>query len=125
MKTKVCVFLIGCLIHGGVFATCRDIAVLSRDARYMVLDSTTLEIRDVGNLWWLGIRLLNFVGGNSTVDQFWIAPEIFVDPSTYEQINTVLGNDGYFRSTVDLYFLENLGQNLGRNYRTQAEITDG
>lgn len=118
MKTRICLFLIGCLIHGGVIAACRDIAVLSGDARYMVLDSRTLEIRDVGNLWWLGIRQLNFVGGNSTLDSAWIQPEIFLDPSTGERLNTVLEDDGYFRPTVDRYFLENFGS----NYRTQTDI---
>ena len=118
MKLRTCAFLIGCLIHGGVYAACRDIVVLSQDARYMVLDSTTLEVRDVGNLWWLGIRQLGRVVDGSTIDEFWISPNIFVDPSTYEELNVELGEDGYYRSTVDRYFLEN----LGRNYRTQAEI---
>lgn len=118
MKAKICVFLIGCLIHHGVLAACRDIAVLSQDARYMVLDSTTLEIKDVGNLWWLGIRLLyNGVLNSSTLDVL-ISPEMFVDPSTDERLNSEVGDDGYFRSTVDYYFLEN----LGRNYRSQAEL---
>ncbi len=118
MKSHACVLLIGCLVHGSVFAACRDIAVVSRDAQFMVLNSSTLEIKDVGNLWWLGIRVLNNgVGNNFTLDVL-ASPEVVVDPISGERLNSVIDDDGYITSTVDSYFLEN----LGRNYRTQTEI---
>lgn len=48
-------------------SACEDIAVLSTDARYLVLSGNTLEIRDVGKLWWLGIRGVDYVIPDSTL----------------------------------------------------------
>jgi hypothetical protein len=46
---------LGALTVANAFAG-EDIAVLSRDARFVVLSADMLAERDVGNLWWLGIR---------------------------------------------------------------------
>jgi hypothetical protein len=47
-------------------AACDQHVVMSADAKYLVLDSTTLEVNDVGNLWWLGIRRIESVVPHST-----------------------------------------------------------
>ena len=48
-------------------AACEEVAVLSTDARYFVLSGDTLEVTDGGNLWWLGIRGVDFVIPTSTL----------------------------------------------------------
>ena len=45
---------------------CEEIAVLSHDAKYMLLDGDTLETLDVGNLRWQGVWAINGVLPGST-----------------------------------------------------------
>ena len=50
-----------------VASACEDVAVLSTDARYFVLSGDTLQVMDVGNLWWLGIRGVGSVAPGSSL----------------------------------------------------------
>ena len=49
---------------------CEDIAVLSHDAKYMLLDGETLATRDVGNLRWMGIWGIDAILPGSTSARF-------------------------------------------------------
>ena len=49
---------------------CEDIAVVSYDAKYMLLDGETLETRDVGNLRWMGVWGVDAVIPGSTSARF-------------------------------------------------------
>ena len=48
---------------------CEQIAVLSNDAKYLLLDGYTLETKDVGNLWWKGVWGIDVVLPGSTSDR--------------------------------------------------------
>lgn len=61
---------------------CEDLAVLSRDARFLVLSGDTLEEKDVGNLWWLGIRGVDLVIPGSTLERAGVLSDQRVDPAT-------------------------------------------
>lgn len=61
---------------------CEDMAVLSRDARFLVLSGDTLEEKDVGNLWWLGIRGVDLVIQGSTLERAGVQSDKRVDPAT-------------------------------------------
>lgn len=62
-------------------AACEDIAALSDDARYIVLNADDLSIRDVGSLWWLGIRRVESSSPGSTLAAAALGVMIF-DPVT-------------------------------------------
>ena len=49
---------------------CEEIAVLSHDAKYMLLDGETLATRDVGNLRWMGIWGIDAILPGSTSARF-------------------------------------------------------
>ena len=109
------------MINGTVYAACRDIAVLSRDAKYLLLDSTTLEIRDSGNLWWLGFRQIDYVYPGSNLNYSAISSETYVDVSTGNRIHvspSIRMEPTPDMPNVDVYVLEN----LGRNYQSQENV---
>lgn len=70
------------LICGQRTLACEDIAVVSDDARYLVLSGDTLEEKDVGNLWWLGIRGIDYVAAGSTLLRAAVFPDRLVDVMT-------------------------------------------
>ena len=49
---------------------CEEIAVLSRDAKFMLLDGETLALRDVGNLRWRGVWGVDAVVAGSSSKRF-------------------------------------------------------
>ncbi len=55
---------------GPLASPCEDIAVLSHDAKYMLLDGETLATRDVGNLRWMGIWGIDAILPGSTSARF-------------------------------------------------------
>lgn len=61
---------------------CEDIAIVSNDARYVVLDGETLVEKDVGNLWWLGIRSIDYIAPGSTLLRAIVFPDRIVDANT-------------------------------------------
>lgn len=79
--------LAAALSSSGAATACQDIAVLSTDARFVVLSGDTLEERDVGNLWWLGIRGVDFVIPGSTLARVGILSDTRVDPATGTRLN--------------------------------------
>ena len=84
-------------------SACEDIAVLSTDARYLVLSGDTLEVRDVGNLWWLGIRGVDYVIPESTLAR----AALWTD--TRHDLETGM----WTGSTSALVSLQDLGRQLG------------
>ena len=60
-------------------APCEDIAVLSWDAKYMVLDGDTLAPRDVGTLWWKGVRGISGLVSGSTSKRFAVSGKLRAD----------------------------------------------
>ncbi len=84
---------------------CPDIGVLSTDARYLVLDGDTLETRDVGNLWWLGIRNVDNVVHGSTLGGLGLYSDRVMDMATGSF------RDDYWQ-TGGLFVLEDLGRQL-------------
>ena len=124
MKMTNIALLICILVHGTIVAECRDIAVLSRDARFVVLDSDKLELRDSGNLWWLGFRHIDGVIPGSDLNRALVYSEYFVDVATGKRIHANLGS---WRDhldpdpelpTIEWYLL----QDLGRRYNSQSEV---
>ena len=99
----------------GSSLACDDIAVVSTDARYIVLDAVTLREIDVGNFWWLGIREVDMVVKNSSVSNaaFWVNNwDPFVDsrPTAIES------------GATRIISLQNLGRENSWNFRPPEMI---
>ncbi len=77
-----CIGIVAGLLSAESPLACEDIAVLSRDARFLVLSGDTLEEKDVGNLWWLGIRGVDFVIPGSTLERAGVRSDRRVDLAT-------------------------------------------
>lgn len=88
---------------------CEDVAVISRDARFIVLSSDDLSIADVGNLWWLGIRIVDGAIPGSTLARSGLGTESLVDVTT----GLLKPERGYLVILSD----------LGRQLRSPAEMT--
>lgn len=66
MTRLLCQLLTGlCVAFSGLAHACEEAVVASRDGRYVVIDSRTLDMLDVGNVWWLGIDQISAVSGGS------------------------------------------------------------
>lgn len=72
-------------IISGSSSACDPIIVLSNDAKFVALESDSLAVLDVGNLWWLGIRDIESVvpGSRFSRAAFWSQSRDreIVDPS--------------------------------------------
>ncbi len=79
-------------------AACEEVAVLSTDARYFMLSGDTLEVTDVGNLWWLGIRGVDYVIPTSTLARAALWTDSRVDLETGQ----LLGRGSALVSLQDL-----------------------
>lgn len=79
---SVCVGMLAGLCCQQTLWACEDIAVVDRNARFLVLDGNTLEEKDVGNLWWLGIRVVDGVIKGSTAERAGVNVDTLVDPAT-------------------------------------------
>ena len=77
---------------------CEDVAIVSTDARYIVLNGDTLEISDVGDLRWLGIRGVDYVIPGSTLARaaFWTGARFDLDSGMW------LGEEWVLVSLQDL-----------------------
>ena len=71
-------------------SACDEIAVLSWRAQYILLDADTLEMSDVGNLWWHGVFGVDTVFRGSTSRRFGFSTD------TLSSELTRIGGDGLF-----------------------------
>ena len=69
MAIRACVVVMLLGLLGRSFA-CEDVTVVYRDGRYLVLEINTLEVVDVGNLWWLGISSIPVLYPGSSSARF-------------------------------------------------------
>ena len=90
MTRLACPFAAMLALVARIGFACEPIAVLSHDARYMVLDGDTLDVVDVGSLWWQGIFEVDLVFRGSTSERFAFASDR-LSPEL-----TRLGKDGRF-----------------------------
>ena len=74
MVRIVTVLALAWLLAAPTFA-CEEIAVLYRNAKYVLLDGDTLELVDVGNLWWQGVWVIDHVWPGSTAEHFAITSD--------------------------------------------------
>ena len=121
MRAIICFLISGCVFNSAVHAACRDIAVLSRDAKYVLLDSNNLELRDFGNLWWLGFRQIDYVYPGSNLNFSSFATEFHADVSTGYRMHVGPGlpiDPSPEMPYIDLYILEN----LGRDYQSHQDV---
>jgi hypothetical protein len=88
------------LCHGGAVMACEDIAIVARDGRYIVVSGDDLTEKDVGNLWWMGIRTIDDVVRQSTLRRAGFLVELRIDASTGEAHQS------------ELAVLQDLGRNL-------------
>ncbi|MCY4286991.1 MAG: hypothetical protein OXC63_00125 [Aestuariivita sp.] len=121
MRTMICFLISACVFNSAVHAACRDIVVLSRDAKYLLLDSNNLELRDVGNLWWLGLRQIDYVYPGSNLNFASFSTEFHADVSTGYRMHVGPGlriDPSPEMPFIDLYLLEN----LGRDYQSHQDV---
>lgn len=83
MRSTVAIALAGLLALPA--APCEDIAVLSWDAKYMLLDGDTLALRDVGNLRWKGVWRTSGVVSGSTSKRFAFGGKLRADLARYTE----------------------------------------
>jgi len=81
-KKVLAVSLVCVLVFGTQSWACSDIAVVSRDGRFIVLDGDDLKIVDVGNLWWLGVRRVDGAAPGSTLDWALLSADRVLNPGT-------------------------------------------
>ena len=82
---------------------CEDVAVVSHDAKYMLLDGETLATRDVGNLRWMGIWKVDSVLPGSTSARF-----SFLSDSLSAEL-AIPDDSGHFQRSA-LVVVENLAE---------------
>jgi hypothetical protein len=94
----------------GNSSACDDFGVLSDDGRYIVLSGDDLSEKDVGSLWWLGIRVIDGIVDGSTFSTAALHVK-FANPTTGNL--EIPGS----RGSVDVLIRE-----FGRSLRTASDL---